>query len=716
MVAPTSEGHQVTFYNPGGTIPDVKETTYMRLVLLEFTQMTDYITQKFSTALPFLVILLLAGAGTCALAQDSIFTGRPPTTQQIPEEESAGEAVDQAQPRPSDLRARIAQLMIITLSGTHGLGSEDRAFLNEYIPGAAVIAQLPRPSFAPEYLEQIRKFEATSGIPLLVGCDLYQLSKQQFIRAEGFPPLPSLLSIAAASDESAGHRLGQILARHMTAMGFDFYFGPSLALKSALSETPGTLHSFGEHPEFTTAASAALISAFRENGVAVMPTGFPGGGENRLPGQSAVLLTPETQLHERDLAPYIRAIDEGISFLHVGNTLTPTLASNRNPASLSNVVLKTLLRDELGYRGIAVVGPMDHPDIVGRIAPGEAAVIALENGADMLFFSNAGRMARAAIETVLAAVESGRLPQSIVDDAYQRIVETKDRLITKPRKLPKASAALKLEKDKKLLEESYQLERRAVTLVQNRGHLLPLSETASGPIGITGVVAVELLHDALEKHIKRIVQQPIMTARHLGEIQDFEIDRIVSRAQGIRTAIVVLGKKMRHDGPVRLIHELKKKGARVVVVLLGYPDMLDQVRDADAILLAFSDNDTPGTTIRAIADILIGKGPLAVLSVEHDFETTVGELRTFDATEVVRTPTGRLPVNVSDTYKSGLGVAYSPVPALKKVSWDFGNGKKSSDTVSTFAYAEPGSYQVTLTVTDHENQATSGTFNIAVHE
>ena len=678
--------------------------------------MLDCMTQKGFLPSVLATIFLMACSTTVSFAQDSIFTGKPKVPLATTIEKNLVDSPDDSSLSSMDLRARIAQLMVITLSGTHGLSSEDRAFLKIYPPGAVIIHQLPRPSFAPEYLAEIRKYEQVNRVPLLVGCDLYQLTKQQFKRSEGFSPLPSMLSIAAAGDETAARRLGQILARHMNAMGFDFYLGPSLAQASTLSTAPGTIHNFGNHPAFTTSAGWSLISAFRDNGVIVIPTGFPGGGENRLPGQTAVLLTPQNQLRKKDLAPYIKVIKEGIDFLHVGNVLTPMLDSQKNPASVSYAILQTLLRDELGYNGITLVGPVDHPDIQRRLSPGDAAVMALNNGADMIYWGKADNMTRAGIETIIGAVQSGRLPESIIDAAFERILDHKLRLVPQPRILPKTKVAAKLEGDKKLIEESYQLERRAITLVQNRGQVLPLTKTASVPIGITGVIGVELLHDALEKHLKPIAQQPITTARHLGEIQDFEIDRVVSRAQGIRTAIIVLGEKLRHNGQTRLIRALKKKGARVVVVLLGYPEMLPKVSEADAILLAYTDNNAPEAVLRAIAEIIVGLGPIQVLASTQDFTTKAGELRTFDAAEVVQTPTGRLPITISESYGSGLSLGYAPHLAMKKISWDFGNGMKSKDVSSEIAFTEPGRHQVTLTVTDNNNQVTSGTFNILVLE
>src|SRR5690606_32998178 len=117
--------------------------------------------------------------------------------------------------------------------------------------------------------------------------------------------------------------------------------------------------------------------------------------------------------------------------------------------------------------------------------------------------------------------------------------------------------AAPLEKQKQLARRVQAIEQQAITVVQNRDRILPLRKETSMPIGVTGTVGVEILGDALEKHIKPISKQLITTARHVGEIKDFEIRRVTSHIRGIKTVVLILTDTNRPEGQIALIKELK---------------------------------------------------------------------------------------------------------------------------------------------------------------
>lgn len=235
------------------------------------------------------------------------------------------------------------------------------------------------------------------------------------------------------------------------------------------------------------------------------------------------------------------------------------------------------------------------------------------------------------------------------------------------------------------------------------------------PLGITGTIGVEILHQGLEKHMKPISQQQISTARHLGEIQDFEIQRVTSHIRGIRTVICILAESDRPQGQMQLIHELKEKGARVVVILLGYPKNLPYLAEADAIVLAYCDSSKYGETLASMADVLVGEGPVGFINVKEGITVSAGESRTYDALDFVRLPAGRLPVTLSSRYSVGLATSFDPQFTIKKVQWEFGDGKKSKDSRTVHAFTTPGNYDVALSVTNRKGDTEIFRFPIVVN-
>lgn len=637
----------------------------------------------------------------------------PKTDNPIPEAEEKDPVVAQLQ--ALDLRERVAQLMLVTTEGGPSANSSDRALLRQYSPGGVVIPTVLTPGTAADYVSGVRgnAMEGTHGIPLLVGTSLSDLPKHWKGDEQFFAPLPSLMALSAAGDPDATRRYASFIAEHLKLMGFNFHLGPSLELAPVLPDAKGGVECLGSDPGFVGTTGAAIFEVLAEQGILAMPMGFPGGGWNREGKGPAVLLTPGAQVMEKDLLPFVRAIESGVPMIHVGNTLTPTLDA-AIPASLSRVVMQDLLRVKLGFKGVIVAGPMDEPDIARLRDPSEAAVAALHAGADMIYWRQAGQRVMKSVDEIVQAVQSGVVSQDVIDAALTRVLRMKQEYGLLEREPPEAKDSDRELRRKRQQEEVFYVERRSITLVQNRNNVLPLTKQGSQPIAVTGVVGVDELQKELEEYLKPIAQQPIVTARHGGEIYDFEIRRVTQNTHGARTVICTLTPELRKAGQVELIQRLKEDGANVVVVLIGYPQSLADVALADAIVLSYSDPKRCEMSMKAVAEALAGEGAVSILPLAADVKTQVGKEEVFTVFDIIRSPAGRLPVAVESQFPAGLAVAYDPRTTLKKVVWDFGDGSRAKDATTKKVFKNPGRYPVTLTVVDQSGEETSRTIQVDV--
>lgn len=611
------------------------------------------------------------------------------------------------------LQRKVAHLMMVTMTGAHAPNVQDLAYLQAYTPGAAIIPKILKPAFAAVYVTKLRGVQQISGVPMWIGTNLYRLTRVDRDEFSEFIQLPSPLSLAAANDPATTAALAELMAEHLSMMGFNLHLGPSLEMAPTLPTAEGTVYSLGSDAGFIGDTYDIFRGVFEQYGIVTVPLGFPGGGTNRPKKSSAVLLTPSTLLKESDLAPYIRAIEAKAPLIHVGNTLVPTLDPTSPPACVSEAVLSGLLRKELGYEGIILAGPMDSQDVAGIIDSAEAAIRALKHGADMIYWNGAGNTEMRAVDNIVLAINEKRLDESRIDEALRRVLEYKfAHLMAEVAVKERGSAPL--EKQKQLARRVQAIENQAITVVQNRGGILPLSKSGSMPVGVTGTVGVETLTKGLEEHFKPISQQLITTARHIGEIKDFEIERITSHIRGIRTVVCVLTDTDRPEGQVMLIRALQEKGARVVVILLGYPRNLPYLAEAEAVVLAYCDPTKYEETIAAMGNILAGVAPIGFRDVGRDINVKSGEARTFNVHDLIVSPAGRLPVTLSDQFRVGTAAPYNTQELLKKVQWDFGDGTKSKDVKVVHTYTKPGRHPVALTVTTKAGDSASYTFYVAV--
>ncbi|MCH7959404.1 MAG: PKD domain-containing protein [Candidatus Hydrogenedentes bacterium] len=615
------------------------------------------------------------------------------------------------------LEQRVSQLMLVTFGGLYGPSDSDRRLMSDFPPGGVLVPHVTTPEDAAKYVQTLRgsPIEEEHGVPLLIGTNVFARSSSAERPSRTFFQLPTQLSLAATSDAEYAGQLADSIAEYLSVMGFNFHLGPALNLSSPMRNNEADVNALGSDPEFVAAFSTNFASALQKHSILWAPSGFPGGGASRVDGGPAVLLTPRSELGRSDLLPFVRSIGDGVPIIHVGNTLVPTLDSTPGPASLSPKVMGELLRELLGFRGLIVAGPLDARDMTIAHDPSEAALLAFNAGADMLYWKESGpHVAKAAVSLAMAVLK-GELDEQVLNDRVRRILQFKAAHGLAERPMPIDKEAVKLGRKKDPFAASRTIERRGITLLKNAGNTLPLTESAASmPIGVTGIVGVEELHTALMEYIEPIAKQNIGTARHIGRIENFEIERLTLRARGVRTVVAVFSDVVDPLSQARVIRAFQDLGARVVVVLVGNPSILPELAEADAILLTYDNGDALARTMQSVADVLVGRAPMGLLESARDLHGQVGKEMTFSVYDVMRSPTGRLPIDIDDKFVVGRSINYTPTSAPKKVQWEFGDGKKSSGTVVAHTYKRAGKFPVTLRLTDPFGDTATQTYTVVV--
>lgn len=96
--------------------------------------------------------------------------------------------------------------------------------------------------------------------------------------------------------------------------------------------------------------------------------------------------------------------------------------SNSLPSSLSEKVITDILRNELGFEGVIITDALNMTAITDYYTPEEAAVMAIEAGADMLLMPDDFTKA---YEALLAAVKDGTISEERINDSLRRIYRVK---------------------------------------------------------------------------------------------------------------------------------------------------------------------------------------------------------------------------------------------------------------------------------------------------
>ena len=155
--------------------------------------------------------------------------------------------------------------------------------------------------------------------------------------------------------------------------------------------------------------------------MAACPKHFPGHGSTETDSHEGKSVSTRTleELQQTEWIPFQAGIDQGAAFVMVGHQTNENLSPM--PASLSPAVM-AYLRNELNFDGIIITDSLQMGAILNEYTSAEAAVLALQAGADMLLMPND---LQTAYDGVLAAVADGTLTQARIDESVLRILTAK---------------------------------------------------------------------------------------------------------------------------------------------------------------------------------------------------------------------------------------------------------------------------------------------------
>lgn len=314
--------------------------------------------------------------------------------------------------------------------------------------------------------------ESRLGIPLLFADDVLHGFRTIF-------PVP-LASASSWNPEAIG-KAARIAAVEASAHGVHWTYAPMIDITRD-PRWGRVVEGSGEDPFLSSAIAAAQVRGFQGADLAAEDTLLASakhfaayGGAEAGRDYNTVDISDRT-LHEVYLPPFRAALDAGVaSFMAAFNEIGGI------PAHSSHYLFREILREKWQFDGIAVSDYtgieelMDHGVAANRL---EAGIIALESGIDV-------DMASGIYRDLAPAIRSGKLDETLVNEATRRVLETKYRLglFDDPYRYsdPRRQAERTLTPEHR--QAARQLAEQSIVLLKNLGPTLPFS-------GHTPVVAV----------------------------------------------------------------------------------------------------------------------------------------------------------------------------------------------------------------------------------
>ncbi|MFZ5814382.1 MAG: glycoside hydrolase family 3 N-terminal domain-containing protein [Bacillota bacterium] len=341
----------------------------------------------------------------------------------------------------TDLDLEIAQLFLAGVPGT-SLTEEWRESLQRFPFGGVHLSDwnLTGPEQAAALLEEIRTAIRESGVTDLPLMALdHEGGSLTPLRHGEATNLPGAMALGAMDDPAAVREIGRIMGRELASLGFNLNWAPVMDVNCNPRNPVIGIRSFGDEPRGVVAMGIAMIEGMQEGGVAATAKHFPGHGDTVIDSHHGLPVVEDdlARLEPLHLLPFAAAAAAGVDAIMTAHILFPKLAGSRLdpdgahahlPATLNPAILEGLLRRHLGFDGVIVTDALEMWGIQGQWEIPEAAVMALEAGADipLIVFDHEAR--ERAFAAVRQAVETGRISRERLARSVARVQALRERI------------------------------------------------------------------------------------------------------------------------------------------------------------------------------------------------------------------------------------------------------------------------------------------------
>ncbi len=354
------------------------------------------------------------------------------------------------------------------------------------------------------------RWQELAKVPLLMSADLEMGPGMRFDDTPWWAPN---MAVAATGDTNLARLHGEATALQARAMGLNWLYAPAVDVNNNPDNPVINVRSYGEDPHRVSAFAQAFIQGAQAAGAMACAKHFPGHGDTATDSHIGlpVVDVSKQRLDQLELVPFKAAIAARVGSVMSAHIALPQIepelaapvrkldASEATkaefvsqteedrtritlPGTLSPKVLTGLLREELGFKGLIVTDAMNMAALAARYTPAEAAIKAIQAGADVVIKSPD---IDAAIAGVKAAVQSNTLPLSRIDFSVMKILQAKALLSLNTRKTVNLDDVDRQVASPQFNAIAQTIAERSITLVRDYQKLLPLKGTKAYVLSFT---------------------------------------------------------------------------------------------------------------------------------------------------------------------------------------------------------------------------------------
>ena len=328
------------------------------------------------------------------------------------------------------IEQKVAGLFFVTPEGLTGAndvtigGSAMGAALSEYPVGGILFTESNMES-PEQFKELVFNVKSITGNEIFMAVEETGGEESPFV-ASGLSEavITDQKTIGESGENSGAYTAGIAIGNRLNEYGINTVIGPLADI--ALSQSGYTsAQAFGDDPKAVKDMVRNAVRGIADQNVHACVKFFPGYGDVEKSPESARPVSNRTKedIVEKDYPIYDDAIDGGADFIMVSQIAYKPITEDV-PACLSSEVVTDMLRGELEYEGIIITDYMNARSLIMHYKHADAAVMAVQAGADMLFCPGDFKKA---YNGILSAVENGEISEERIDESLYRIYRVKYR-------------------------------------------------------------------------------------------------------------------------------------------------------------------------------------------------------------------------------------------------------------------------------------------------
>ena len=200
--------------------------------------------------------------------------------------------------------------------------------------------------------------------------------------------------------------------------GFNLNYAPVADVYTNPHNTVIGSRAFGRDPE--TVSKLLLAAMDGHKSIPHCVKHFPGHGDTSEDTHNGAVTLNKTwdELLKCEIIPFKAAIEQNCDMIMASHIILPNVTTDKLPTSLSYEMITEKLRNELGFGGVVITDSMVMGAIEQHYSSGQAAVMAVKAGVDLILCPADLADAHTAI---LRAVQNGEISEERIDESVNRI-------------------------------------------------------------------------------------------------------------------------------------------------------------------------------------------------------------------------------------------------------------------------------------------------------